>query len=70
MSLPARAIARPVTVFMMTIAAMLFGSISLERLNLTLLPELTYPTLTIRTEYEGAAPAEVEEQVTRGLNRG
>lgn len=69
MSLPARAIARPVTVFMMTIAAMLFGSISLERLNLTLLPELTYPTLTIRTEYEGAAPAEVEEQVTRRIEQ-
>jgi HAE1 family hydrophobic/amphiphilic exporter-1 len=68
-SLPARAIARPVTVFMMTIAAMLFGSISLERLNLTLLPELTYPTLTIRTEYEGAAPAEVEEQVTRRIEQ-
>lgn len=69
MSLSARAIARPVTVFMMTIAAMLFGSISLERLNLTLLPELTYPTLTIRTEYEGAAPAEVEEQVTRRIEQ-
>ncbi len=69
MSLSARSIARPVTVCMMTIAAMLFGSISLDRLNLTLLPELTYPTLTVRTEFEGAAPAEVEEQVTRRIEQ-
>jgi len=48
---------------------MLFGSISLDRLGLTLLPELTYPTLTIRTEFDGAAPAEVEEQVTRRIEQ-
>ena len=69
MSLAARSIARPVTVCMVTIAAMLFGSISLDRLGLTLLPELTYPTLTIRTEFDGAAPAEVEEQVTRRIEQ-
>ena len=69
MTLAGRAIARPVTVCMVTIAAMLFGSISLDRLGLTLLPELTYPTLTIRTEFDGAAPAEVEEQVTRRIEQ-
>jgi len=68
-TLAGRAIARPVTVCMVTIAAMLFGSISLDRLGLTLLPELTYPTLTIRTEFDGAAPAEVEEQVTRRIEQ-
>ena len=62
-------IARPVTVAMATFAVVLFGSISLERLGLNLLPELTYPTLTIRTEFEGAAPAEVEEQITRRLEQ-
>ncbi len=69
MTLAGRAIARPVTVCMVTIAAMLFGSISLDRLGLTLLPELTYPTLTIRTAFDGAAPAEVEEQVTRRIEQ-
>ena len=69
MTLAGRAIARPVTVCMVTIAAMLFGSISLDRLGLTLLPELTYPTLTIRTGFDGAAPAEVEEQVTRRIEQ-
>ena len=62
-------IARPVTVTMATVAVLLFGSISLDRLGLNLLPELTYPTLTIRTEFEGAAPAEVEEQITRRIEQ-
>ena len=61
------AIARPVTVAMATFAVALFGALSLDRLGLNLLPELAYPTLTIRTDFEGAAPAEVEEQITRRL---
>ncbi|HAK52786.1 MAG TPA: acriflavin resistance protein [Gammaproteobacteria bacterium] len=62
-------IARPVTVAMATFAVVLFGAISLDRLGLNLLPELTYPTLTIRTEFDGAAPAEVEEQITRRIEQ-
>lgn len=62
-------VARPVTVAMATVAVVLFGSISLDRLGLNLLPSLTYPTLTVRTEFEGAAPAEVEEQITRRLEQ-
>ena len=69
MSLVSGSIARPVTVTMATIAVVLFGSISLDRLGLNLLPELNYPTLTVRTEFEGAAPAEVEEQITRRLEQ-
>ena len=67
MSPVATAIARPVTVAMATLAVALFGSLSLDRLGLNLLPELAYPTLTVRTDFEGAAPAEVEEQITRRL---
>jgi multidrug efflux pump subunit AcrB len=58
---------RPVTVAMFTLAVLLFGLVSLQRLRVNLLPELTYPTLTIRTEFEGAAPAEVENLVTKPL---
>jgi HAE1 family hydrophobic/amphiphilic exporter-1 len=51
---------RRVTVAMFTITAVLFGLIGLQRLNVNLLPDLSYPTLTIRTELTGAAPAEIE----------
>src|SRR5512139_580848 len=59
------AIRRRVTVIMCTVAIALFGLVSLSRLNLNLLPDLSYPTITIRTELPGAAPLEVETLVSR-----
>ena len=41
---------RPVTVIMFTVAAIIFGFISYSTLNLNLLPKISYPTLTIKTE--------------------
>ncbi len=58
-------IRRKVTIAMFTIGILMFGFVSLSRLKVNLLPELNYPTLTVRTEYEGAAPAEVENLVTK-----
>ncbi|NGP86838.1 efflux RND transporter permease subunit [Fodinibius halophilus] len=58
-------IRRKVTIAMFTIGIILFGFVSLSRLNINLLPELSYPTLTVRTEFEGAAPAEVENLVSK-----
>lgn len=60
-------IRRRVTVAMFTIAVLLFGFVSFSRLKINLLPELTYPTLTIRTEYEGAAPVEIENLITKPI---
>ena len=59
------AIRRRVTIVMCTVAIALFGLVSLSRLKLNLLPDLSYPTLTIRTELPGAAPLELETLVTR-----
>ena len=61
------AIKRPVTIWMFVLAIMLFGMVSLSRLSINLLPELSYPTLTIRTDYHGAAPAEVEQLVSKPI---
>lgn len=61
------AIKRPVTIWMFVLAVMLFGMVSLNRLAVNLLPELSYPTLTIRTDYDGAAPAEVEQLVSKPI---
>ncbi len=56
---------RRVTVIMCTVALMLFGIVSLSRLKVNLLPDLSYPTVTVRTELTGAAPLEVENLITR-----
>jgi len=61
------ATSRPVAVLMVSLAAVVFGVFSLARLPVTLMPELTYPTLTVRTEYPGAAPEEVENDVSRPI---
>ncbi|HLV01854.1 MAG TPA: efflux RND transporter permease subunit, partial [Acidobacteriota bacterium] len=61
------AMSRPVTVCMFVVAIALFGLISLSRLSLNLLPEVSYPTLTIQTDFPDAAPEEVESLVTRPI---
>lgn len=61
------AINRPVTVSMFLLAVSLFGYISLDRLALNLLPDISYPTITIQTEYQDAAPEEVESLITRPI---
>ncbi len=56
---------RRVTVGMVTLTFVLFGLIALSGLKVNLLPDLSYPTLTVRTEYEGAAPLEMENLVSQ-----
>ena len=58
---------RRVTIMMFTVAIGLFGFVSLSRLDLNLLPDISYPTLTIRTELTGAAPIEVENLLTKPI---
>jgi HAE1 family hydrophobic/amphiphilic exporter-1 len=60
-------IRRRVTISMFTIAILLFGFVSFFRLKINLLPDLTYPTLTIRTEYPGAAPVEIENLIAKPI---
>ena len=58
---------RRVTIVMFTVAIGLFGMVSLNRLNLNLLPDISYPTLTVRTELTGAAPVEIESLITKPI---
>ena len=60
-------IRHPVTISMVTLAVALFGVLAALRLPVDLLPRITYPTLTIRSELIGAAPAEIEELLARPL---
>ena len=64
MSLVEFATRRRVTVAMVTFTFVLFGFIALRDLKVNLLPDLSYPTLTVRTEYTGAAPAEIETLIS------
>ncbi len=58
---------RPVAILMIVIGIFVFGLLSYRRLPLNLMPDITYPSLTIRTEYPGTAPEDVENDVTRRI---
>ena len=63
------AVTHPVTISMGAAAAVLFGLVAAGRLPMTLLPDISYPTLTIQTEYADAAPEEVEALVTNEIEQ-
>jgi HAE1 family hydrophobic/amphiphilic exporter-1 len=52
---------------MFTLAVMLFGMVGFSRLSVSLLPDLSYPTLTVRTDNPGAAPAEIEQLISKPI---
>ncbi len=52
---------------MVTLIVVIIGGISLARLPIDLMPDITNPVISIRTEYENASPEVVEELVTRPI---
>lgn len=66
-SLARFAVRRRVTILMIVLAVVAFGGVSLTRLSVDLLPDIAYPSLTVRTEFPDTAPGEVENLVTRPI---
>jgi HAE1 family hydrophobic/amphiphilic exporter-1 len=69
MSIPRLAIHRPVTMFMISFVVVLLGGISLTRLPVDLMPESEFPSITVRVNYAGVGPLEMEELVTRPIEQ-
>ena len=64
MNVSAFTTSRPIFTIMVTLIVILIGCVSLSRLPIDLLPEISYPVLSINTPYGNAAPEEVEKLVT------
>jgi len=60
-------VARPVAVSMAFIAVVVFGLVSYPRLQVDLLPDLSFPTISIETEYAGVGPREMENLISRPI---
>jgi HAE1 family hydrophobic/amphiphilic exporter-1 len=69
MNLPRFAIRRPITVSMICSVAILLGSVSFFLLPVDLMPDIEFPALTVATSYPGVAPEEMENLVTRPIER-
>ncbi|MFO7608315.1 MAG: efflux RND transporter permease subunit, partial [Candidatus Krumholzibacteriia bacterium] len=55
------AVRRRVSVMMAALAVVVFGLVAYDRLALELFPDITYPSLTVQTEFPDTAPQEVEQ---------
>ncbi len=65
MNLPSFSVKRPIFTTMVTLILVILGAVSLSRLQIDMLPNIELPTLTIRTNYEGASPEVMERLVTQ-----
>ncbi len=64
MSISDLSIRRPVATSMLYVAIAVVGVVSFLRLPIDLLPDVSFPTLSVWTSYPDAGPAEVERFVT------
>jgi HAE1 family hydrophobic/amphiphilic exporter-1 len=55
--------------FMISFVVVLLGAISLTRLPVDLMPESEFPSITVRVNYSGVGPLEMEELVTRPIEQ-
>ena len=60
-------IKKPVTILMFVLVILLFGIVSLSKLKVNLLPNISYPMITIRTEYDDISPTEIENLITKPI---
>jgi len=64
-ALAKKAVQRPVTSLMISLIVIGFGVFGLTNLKLNLYPDVSFPTITVFTTYEGVAPEDMETLITR-----
>jgi HAE1 family hydrophobic/amphiphilic exporter-1 len=67
MGLTRVALSRPVFILMVILGLVLLGAVSYTRLGVELFPNINVPVVTVSTAYPGAAPDDVERQVTKPI---
>lgn len=65
MSLPRFSVRRPILTTMVTLIIVILGVVSLERVQIDLLPSIEMPTASVNTSYEGASPEVIEQRITQ-----
>ncbi|MDP2983211.1 MAG: efflux RND transporter permease subunit [Candidatus Latescibacter sp.] len=58
---------RPILTFIIFLTIVTLGMVSFSRLSIDLMPEVTYPTISVVTTYENVGPEEMEEMITRPI---
>ncbi len=60
---------RPIFTIMVVLIVVILGGVSLVRLPIDLMPDISYPTISISCDYENAGPEEIEELITRPIEQ-
>ncbi len=58
---------RPVLTTIIFLVVITLGLVSFSRLSIDLMPEITYPTISVITDYANVGPQEIEESVSRPI---
>lgn len=58
---------RPILTAIIFLVVIILGLVSFSRLAIDLMPEITYPTISVVADYENVGPQEIEESVTRPI---
>jgi len=58
---------RPILTSIIFLIVIILGLVSLSRISIDLMPEITYPTISVITEYGNVGPQEMEELITRPI---
>ena len=69
MSIASASVKRPVFTVMATLIVVTLGAFSLGRIPIDLMPEMTFPVISVFTTYDNASPREVEELITKPLEQ-
>ena len=60
----------PISTFLFAMTILVFGLVSFTQLPVDLLPNITVPVVSVITFYTGAGPLDMEQSVTRIIERG
>ncbi|MFA6471099.1 MAG: efflux RND transporter permease subunit [Candidatus Latescibacterota bacterium] len=67
MNIAEGAVKRPILTFIIFLTVVTLGMVSFSQLSIDLMPEVTYPTISVITTYENVGPEEMEEMITRPI---
>jgi HAE1 family hydrophobic/amphiphilic exporter-1 len=69
MKLPELSLHRPILVTVVFLIVVILGAVSFTRLPVDLMPDVTFPAMSITTNYSNVGPEEMEELITIPMER-
>ena len=69
MSLSQVSVRRPVATTMVVLIVVILGAVSFLKIPVELMPEITFPTITVSTEYENVGPQEIETLISEPIEK-